>query len=566
MRILRTWPTCLAGAAVLLLSPALCLADDSAQAAVANAAPKFDTGDTAWMLTSTALVLLMTIPGLALFYGGLVRSKNILSVLMHSLFCAALVSVLWVVIGYSIAFGSTKGGWCGGLDFVMLKDVLGKSNALAPTIPAILFVVYQLTFAVITPALISGAFAERMRFRAFALFTTLWALLIYAPLAHWVWGGGWIATKIGALDFAGGTVVHISSGVSALVTALYLGKRVGHGHDPMTPHNLPFTVIGAGLLWVGWFGFNAGSALGSNELASIAMLNTNTAAAAAALGWLLAEVLRGGKPTILGAASGAVAGLVVITPAAGFVTPGASIVMGAIGGMVCYAAVSLKPRLGYDDALDVVGVHLVGGALGAILTGVFATSSINSAIPTLTAGAGNTLGGTTGGGLLYGNGALLAKQAAAVLATVLYCGVGTLVLLVAVNAITKVRATREEEVDGLDLSQHSERAYAFGGGETAAVAGAEPKPAMSPPIFGERFTVALDGVDAVAMMDRWRTLCQESSNPATPAFKDLYARVTTVRGSRFRFRGGDREATRKQLQSLFADLGPEVHAKVEDNL
>jgi len=566
MRILRTWPTCLAGAAVLLLSPALCLADDSAQAAVANAAPKFDTGDTAWMLTSTALVLLMTIPGLALFYGGLVRSKNILSVLMHSLFCAALVSVLWVVIGYSIAFGSTKGGWCGGLDFVMLKDVLGKSNALAPTIPAILFVVYQLTFAVITPALISGAFAERMRFRAFALFTTLWALLIYAPLAHWVWGGGWIATKIGALDFAGGTVVHISSGVSALVTALYLGKRVGHGHDPMTPHNLPFTVIGAGLLWVGWFGFNAGSALGSNELASIAMLNTNTAAAAAALGWLLAEVLRGGKPTILGAASGAVAGLVVITPAAGFVTPGASIVMGAIGGMVCYAAVSLKPRLGYDDALDVVGVHFVGGTLGAILTGVFATSSINSAIPTLTAGAGNTLGGTTGGGLLYGNGALLAKQAAAVLATVLYCGVGTLVLLVAVNAITKVRATREEEVDGLDLSQHSERAYAFGGGETAAVAGAEPKPAMSPPIFGERFTVALDGVDAVAMMDRWRTLCQESSNPATPAFKDLYARVTTVRGSRFRFRGGDREATRKQLQSLFADLGPEVHAKVEDNL
>ncbi|MDX2117149.1 MAG: ammonium transporter [Planctomycetota bacterium] len=541
---------------------------DAAQTA-AQAAPqamKVDTGDTAWMLTSTALVLMMTIPGLALFYGGLVRSKNILSMLMHSLFSAALVSVLWVVVGYSIAFGATKGGWCGGLDLLMLKGVMGTNNALAPTIPALLFVAYQLTFAVITPALISGAFAERMRFPAFALFTTLWALFIYAPLAHWVWGGGWIATKIGALDFAGGTVVHISSGISALVTAMYLGKRVGYGHEPMTPHNLPFTVIGAGLLWVGWFGFNAGSALGSNELASIAMLNTNTAAAAAALGWLGAEVLRGGKPTILGAASGAVAGLVVITPAAGFVTPGASIIMGALGGMVCYAAVSLKPRLGYDDALDVVGVHFVGGTLGALLTGVFATSSINSAIPTLTAGAGNALGGQTGGGLLYGNGALLAKQAVAVGATILYCGVGTLVLLAVTNAITKVRAIREEEIDGLDLSQHTERAYAFGGGETAAMAGAEPKPAMSPPIFGERFTVALEGVDAVAMMDRWRTLCQESSKPASAEFKDLYARVTTVRGTRFRFRGGDRDSTRKQLQSLFNDLGPGVNAKVEDSL
>jgi Amt family ammonium transporter len=550
-----------------LLSSSICLADDPAPAAVVAAAPKLDTGDTAWMLTSTALVLMMTIPGLALFYGGLVRSKNILSVLMHSLFCAALVSVLWVVVGYSIAFGATKGGWCGGFDFFMLKGVLGTTNALAPTIPGILFVIYQLTFAVITPALISGAFAERMRFRAFELFTTLWALLIYAPLAHWVWGGGWIATKIGALDFAGGTVVHISSGISALVTAMYLGKRVGYGHDPMTPHNLPFTVIGAGLLWVGWFGFNAGSALGSNELASIAMLNTNTAAAAAALGWLVAEVLRGGKPTILGAASGAVAGLVVITPAAGFVTPGASIAMGAIGGMACYLAVSLKPRLGYDDALDVVGVHFVGGTLGAILTGVFATKAINGAIPTLTTGAGDAVGGIVENGLFYGGGTgLILKQLVAVGATILYCGVGTLVLLIAVNALTKVRATRAEEVDGLDLSQHSERAYAFGGGETAAVAGAEPKPAMSPPIFGERFTVSLEGVDAVAMMDRWRSLCQESTKPATPAFKDLYARVTTVRGSRFRFRGGDREATRKQVQSLFADLGPGVNAKVEDNL
>ncbi len=417
----------------------------------AAAAPKLDTGDTAWMLTSTALVLMMTIPGLFLFYGGLVRSKNVLSTIMHSFFCAALISVTWVLYGYSLAFGPTHGGLIGGLDFVGLNGILGTASSIAPTIPQILFVVYQATFAIITPALISGTFAERISFPAFALYMLLWSTFIYNPLAHWVWGGGWIGTQIGALDFAGGTVVHISSGISALVTALYLGKRMGYPQQPMPPHNLAFSAIGASLLWVGWFGFNAGSAGASSELAATAFINTNTAAAAATLGWMAAEWIRSGKPTVLGAASGAVAGLVCITPAAGFVTPMASIVMGIAGGVVCQFAVSLKPRFGYDDALDVVGVHMVGGTLGALLTGVFATKAVNSAVPTLSLGLD--------GGLLYGHPGMVMKQFIAVAATYIFCGVGNLVILVIVNAITPLRATGDDERMGLDLSQHSEQAY-----------------------------------------------------------------------------------------------------------
>jgi len=417
----------------------------------AAAAPKFDTGDTAWMLTSTALVLMMTIPGLFLFYGGLVRSKNVLSTIMHSFFCAALISVTWVLYGYSLAFGPTHGGLVGGLDFVGMNGILGTASAVAPTIPQILFVVYQATFAIITPALISGTFAERIIFPAFALYMLLWSTFIYNPLAHWVWGGGWIGTQIGALDFAGGTVVHISSGISALVTALYLGKRMGYPQQPMPPHNLAFSAIGASLLWVGWFGFNAGSAVSSSELAATAFINTNTAAAAATLGWMAAEWLRSGKPTVLGAASGAVAGLVCITPAAGFVTPMASIVMGIAGGVVCQLAVSLKPSFGYDDALDVVGVHMVGGTLGALLTGVFATKAVNSAVPTLSLGLD--------GGLLYGYPGMMMKQFIAVAATYIFCGVGTLAILVIINAITPLRATADDERMGLDLSQHSEQAY-----------------------------------------------------------------------------------------------------------
>ncbi len=436
----------LAAAVLTVLLPARIFAEEAAATA-----PKFDTGDTAWMLTSSALVLMMTIPGLALFYGGLVRPKNVLSTLMHSFFCAALISVTWVLFGYSLAFGPDVGGIIGGTSFFGLSGVLGTASAVAPTIPQMLFVIYQATFAIITPALISGTFAERMRFPAFALYMLLWSTLIYNPLAHWVWGGGWIGTQVGALDFAGGTVVHISSGVSALVTALYLGKRVGYPETPMPPHNLPFSVIGASLLWVGWFGFNSGSAVSSGELAATAFVNTNTGAAAAALGWLGMEWLRVGKPTMLGAASGAVAGLVAITPAAGFVTPMAAIVIGGLGGSLCYLAVTMKPRFGYDDALDVVGVHMVGGTIGALLTGVFATEQVNSAIPTLTLGLH--------GGLVYGYPMMVVKQVIAIVATYVFCGVGTFLLLTIINAITPLRPDLDDERMGLDLSQHSETAY-----------------------------------------------------------------------------------------------------------
>jgi Amt family ammonium transporter len=519
---------------------------------------KVDTGDTAWMLVSTALVLLMTIPGLALFYGGLVRSKNILSVLMHSLFCAAMVSIAWVVVGYSIAFGPTQGGWCGGLSLWGLEGVLGTNSGLAPTIPHILFVAYQMTFAIITPALISGAFAERMRFPGFVLFMVLWSLLIYAPLAHWVWGGGWIGTRVGALDFAGGTVVHVASGISALVTAIFLGKRLGHGHDPMPPHNLTLTVIGASLLWVGWFGFNAGSALGSGELASVALLNTNTAAAAAALAWMAVEALRGHRPTILGCVSGAVAGLVAITPGAGFVSPMSSIAIGVVGGAVCYCFVTLKPKFGYDDALDVVGVHFVGGTLGALLTGVFATKAINPAVEALTLGLP--------GGLVEGHPELIFKQLLAVAATIAYCGIGTLVILFLVNRITPLRASREEEILGMDLSQHRERAYNLGGGETfAAMRDAEPKAADAPPNVS-RFSVIVDGADAAVLMERWRYLCMDHGSRPSADLVTVYGLVSTVRGNRFQFRNASpeqQEEVRKALESIFRDAGAGVTARID---
>lgn len=415
-------------ATVLIAGPA------GAQEAVA------DTGDTAWILTSTALVLMMTIPGLALFYGGLVRGKNVLSTLMHSFFCAGLVSVIWVLWGYSIAFGSDVMGLFGSLEHAGLGTLIGQVEG---TIPALIFVAFQGTFAIITPALISGAFAERIRFPAFALMMLLWSTFIYSPLCHWVWGGGWIG-ELGALDFAGGTVVHISSGISALVLAIYLGPRLGYPREMSPPHSLPLTVVGASLLWVGWFGFNAGSALGSNELAALAFVNTNTAAAAAALGWLGSEWLRTGKPTMLGAASGAVGGLVCITPAAGFVTPAASIVFGLAAGVVCYLAVIVKTRLGYDDALDVVAVHMVGGTLGAFLTGVFATTAVNP---------------DGADGLLYGNPGLVVTQLIAIAGTYVFCGVGTFVIVTIVNAMTPVRAEPDDERAGLDLSQHSETAY-----------------------------------------------------------------------------------------------------------
>jgi Amt family ammonium transporter len=407
-------------------------------------APMTDTGDTAFMLVSAALVLFMTIPGLFLFYGGLVRSKNVLGMLMQNFIMVGIITAQWIIIGYSLAF-ATGSPFIGGLQWVGLSGVDVTPNAdYAATIPHQTFMFYQMMFAIITPALMTGAFAERMKFSTFLVFSLLWSTLIYDPLAHWVWGVGGFIRTMGALDFAGGTVVHISAGISALVAVLIMGKRVGFGKVPMAPHNLPFAVIGAALLWVGWFGFNAGSALGAGGLASSAFMATHTAASLAAIGWMIAEWIRNGKPTMLGAASGAVAGLVAITPAAGFVTPLAAMVIGLAAGVICYSACLLKSKFGYDDSLDVVGVHGVGGILGAILTGVFASKAINS--------AGND-------GLLYGNPSLLGTQLAAVGITIAFAAVGTAVILLVLKAVMGLRVSTEEERMGLDLSQHSESAY-----------------------------------------------------------------------------------------------------------
>jgi len=415
----------------------------------APAAPaKIDKGDNAWMLTSSALVLMMTIPGLFLFYGGLVRGKNALGTIMQSFIIVALISIQWVLWGYSLAFGPDHGGIIGGLDWLGLNGVGADPNPdYAATIPHQTFMIYQAMFAIITPALITGAIAERAKFSTFVVFMVLWATFIYDPLAHWVWGkGGWIGTNggMGALDFAGGTVVHISSGISALVACCMFGKRIGYPQEPMMPHNLPFSVIGASLLWVGWFGFNAGSALAADGLATSAFVVTNTATAAAALSWMMMDWTMRGKPTVLGAASGAVAGLVAITPASGFVGPMSSIVIGLVAGVLCSSACNLKARWGYDDSLDVVGVHGVGGTWGAIATGLFASKLINP--------AGND-------GLFFGNPSQLGIQAIAVVATWIFAAAGTFVILSILKAIMGLRVAEDEELMGLDLSQHNERSY-----------------------------------------------------------------------------------------------------------
>jgi Amt family ammonium transporter len=429
-------------------SPAAPPAAAPAQAP-APAAPqaKIDSGDTAWMLTSSALVLMMTAPGLALFYGGMVRRHNVLGTIMHSFILMAVISIQWVLWGYSVAFGPDVGGLFGNLSWVGLKGVgLAPNPDYAATIPHQAFMIYQLMFAIITPALITGAFAERMKFSAFLAFTLLWATFIYDPLAHWVWGtGGWLR-NLGALDFAGGTVVHISSGVSALAAALLVGKRRGFGSEPMPPHNLPLTITGAAMLWVGWFGFNAGSALSSGALATSAFVATHLATAGATLSWMLTEWLARGKPTVLGAASGAVAGLVAITPASGFVGPLSSIVIGAVAGFLCYNACNVKTKMGYDDSLDVVGVHGVGGTWGAIATGLFASKAVNE--------AGNN-------GLFFGNPGLLGVQIVAVLTTWIFAFIGALILLKLVDVVIGLRVGEEQEIMGLDLSQHDESAYSL---------------------------------------------------------------------------------------------------------
>ena len=395
-----------------------------------------DTGDTAWILVSTALVLLMTIPGLALFYGGMVRKKNVLSTMAHSFVAAAVVSLVWVIIGYTLAFGEGN-AFIGSLDKFMLAGI--TTDALSGTIPEILFVIFQMTFAIITVAIISGSIAERMKFGAFVAFIAIWVVVVYAPITHWVWGGGWLGND-GALDFAGGTVVHINSGVAGLVAAYMLGKRMGLGRESMAPHNLTLTVVGASLLWVGWFGFNGGSALGANGSAGYALVVTQVAAAAAALAWLVTEKVVRGKGSVLGGASGAVAGLVVITPAAGFVTVGGALAMGLIGGVVCFWGITaLKRALKADDSLDAFGLHGVGGIVGAILTAFFASEFIM---------------GDAAPASLMGQ---LWVQVEGVIATIVYSAVLTFIILKVIDLVIGIRVESDDERMGLDLSQHGER-------------------------------------------------------------------------------------------------------------
>ncbi|MBC7431198.1 MAG: ammonium transporter [Rubritepida sp.] len=441
----------------LLLAGPAALTPAWAQAA----APALDAGNTAWMLTATALVLMMTIPGVAFFYAGMVRKKNVLGTMMQSFTICALVAICWMVAGYSLAFG-TGNAYIGDLSKFMLNGIvwdgpfilgagMGADAEVATTIPETVFMMFQMTFAIITAALVTGAIADRVKFSALCLFIILWTLLVYSPIAHAVWHPAGLVWAWGALDFAGGTVVHINAGVAGLVASLVVGKRLGYGHDNMSPHNLGLAMIGASLLWVGWFGFNAGSALAADARAGMAMVVTMIAAAAGTLAWLLAEAMFKGKPSALGAISGAVAGLVAITPASGWVFPGAALVIGVAAGVICFwASTSLKKAMGYDDSLDAWGVHGVGGIVGALLTGVFA-------VGTLYVTDGNAEKAMTYSGWLAGNADMLWIQAKSVLATLAYSAVTTFILLKIVDVVVGLRISEEEEREGLDVTQHGER-------------------------------------------------------------------------------------------------------------
>jgi len=431
---------------LLFLSLLMNLLFVGAALAQTSAPPKVDSGDTSWILISSALVMLMT-PGLALFYGGMVRSKNVLGTIMQSFIALCVITIQWVLYGYSLAFGPDIGHVIGSLSWIGLRGVgLDPYPDYSATIPHQAFMIFQMMFAVITPALITGAIAERFKFKTYLVFLILWATFVYDPLAHWVWGmGGWIR-NLGALDFAGGLVVHISSGIAALVAALMVGKRKGYGDEPMPPHNLTMTLLGAALLWFGWFGFNGGSAVASGSLATNAFVVTHISTAAAALSWMVVEWSYRGNPTVLGAASGAVAGLVAITPGSGFVGPLSAIIIGLAAGALCYYAINLKSKLGYDDSLDVVGVHGVGGTWGALATGLFASKTINS--------AGNN-------GLFFGNPSLIGIQALSVVSAWIYSFVVTLIILKVLDWTMGLRVTEEHEINGLDISQHGESGYSF---------------------------------------------------------------------------------------------------------
>jgi ammonium transporter len=528
-------------------------------------------GDTAWMLTSTGLVLLM-VPGLALFYGGMTRRKNVLGTMMHSMVALAIIGIQWVLFGYSLAFGTSQGGWIGwSSDLLGLHNVLEQVNGtwshkLFPgtQIPVVVHCMFQGMFAIITPALISGALAERIRFGPYCLFILLWGMLVYDPLAHWVWAvdaeghpAGWLG-KMGALDFAGGTVVHIAAGLSGLAAILMLRKRIGYPEHAIHPNSMVLTLLGAGLLWFGWFGFNGGSALASNGLAGAALTASQVAAAAAALSWMLAEWIHRGKPTALGFASGLVAGLVAVTPASGFVTPLGALAIGLAAGLICYGAVCLKPLFKYDDSLDAFGVHGVGGFLGALMTGVFASAIYYQA------GAGNTdpVGALTSGRL-----AQIGVQLVAALVAVIYSFVVTAVVVKGIDLAWGFCLDPRAESEGLDRTEHGEVGFDLGPALELAPERPpqEPRPAAVPPNGQKRFTVVVQGAGNGDLIHAWSDLCQVGSKPPSPEFKTVYPYVTTVQGNRFRFRGGDPKVMRESLERLFQDRleGSAIRAHVE---
>jgi ammonium transporter len=525
-----------------------------------NAQPKIDSGDTAWMLVSTGLVLLM-VPGLALFYGGMVRRKNVLGTMMHSMVALAIIGIQWVVFGYAFAFGESYGGFIGfSQKYLALGGVSPSDPFPGTNIPIFVHCMYQGMFAIITPALISGAIAERVKFGPYCLFIFLWGALVYVPLAHWVWAvdaegnaAGWLGNLgqiwpaykgWGALDFAGGTVVHIAAGVSGLAAILVLRKRIGYPEHVIHPNSMVLTLTGAGLLWFGWFGFNGGSALHSNGQAGSALTASQVAAAAAGLSWLIAEWLHKGKPTALGLASGIVAGLVAITPASGFVSPLSALIIGAVAGIVCYAAVCLKPVLKYDDSLDAFGVHGIGGFLGAVLTGVFASAVLVK----------NASGSDIPGGLIAdGNASQVVMQLIAATVAVFYAFVFTVVLVKGIDATFGFMLTPKEEGEGLDRSEHGEVGFDLGLAAESIPEGVqqEPRPASVPADGKRHFTVVVDGPSKSDLLRAWSDLCQAGASPPSEDFRAIYPFVTTVEGNRFHFRGGDPARLQESLKRVF---------------
>ncbi len=559
---------------VVVLAPRSGYADSAASTTTQKLKDLEIKADSAWMMAATALVLFM-VPGLALFYGGMVRRKNVLATMMHSMVALAVVGVYWIAIGYSLAFGhpwlgSATRSFLGWSDKLFFLQGVGHDEILPGTnIPVYLHVLFQGMFAIITPALISGAVAERIRFKPYCLFLLAWVTFVYCPLAHWVWAldwwhdtplnalpgktpVGWLGA-LGALDYAGGTVVHIAAGLSSLAAILVLRKRLGYPAHAMHPNSMVLTLTGAGLLWFGWFGFNGGSALESGVSAVTAFAATQAAAAAAALSWLLAEWWHRGKPTALGLASGLVAGLVAVTPASGFIYPGAGLVIGAVAGIVCYVAVCCKPLFKYDDSLDAFGVHGVGGFLGAVLTGVFCVAAVNSA---------------GGDGLVAGQPGQVLTQLWAALSSAFFAFGMSLVLVKIIDVMVCFTAEEKDEIEGLDRSEHGETGFDLGLAlEAAPVAPVpmEPRPAMIPPNGDKRFQVILEGIGNGDLMHAWSALCQPQAEAPVAEFMAVYPYVTTVQGNRFRFRGGDPAAMRDNLQRLFQNrLNQPVRARIEN--